>query len=1091
MKKHINIWLGILFIVLVGFSLFNTSPVVKAAFEVRSLIGYVDPKIGVQNGGSCVIGPQVPFGSINPSPDTPNGGTDGYDPASNIRGFSQTHVSGTGGNSKYGNFLISAQTGLNISEIGHDSAKANEVAAAGYYGVDLTKYGIRAEVTATSHSAIYCFTCPSSTETNIIIDLGHYIPSDILGSSGGPQGGDVYIDNANNKITGWGSYSGGWDGTAYNIYFSAKFSKTSTGYGTFKDGTITQGSTSSNGGEIGGFFKYSTTAGEKIYVKIAISMVSIAKADQFLTGEIPAFDFAATRTACESAWNNALSAILIDDDAASSDKKKIFYTSLYHAMIMPRNRTGDCPWGSTASYYDDHYCGWDTFRSQFPLMVLIRESEARGIINSYITRHAHDGYVCDAFIAGHNAIAQGGNSPDNDIADAYVKGVSGVDWNAAYAVSKWHADNKRSASYRSGDRGWVPHGTIDDQPTTSCSKSVEYTYNDFCVAQVANGLGLTADYTKYVNRSKQWENLWNSGLSSDGYNGFIQPKDSNNAWISYDPKTWTGWGGPYFYEGTGWEYSYHLAHDFARLIQLMGGATTFVSRTQHLFDAGLSSIWNEPGFLPTRTFNYALRPDLTSDYARRAIAGWTTTQYPGDEDSGAMGSFYVWSALGFFPNAGQDVYLINGPLFQKITIQMENGNNIVITGTNASDTNKYIQSATLNGASFDRNWFRHSEIKNGANLVFTMGSSASTWGRSSVPPSLSTGGTPTPTPTSGPTATPAPTPTPGPTSTPTLTPTASPTPVPGSNIALNKTATANQFVTGEDPPKAVDGISTYPSKWCSNVSGDKWLKLDLGQNYTINRWVVKHCGAGGEPVNWNTSDFKLQKSSDGNTWTDVDSVVGNTANITDRNVTAFTNRYVRLYITKPTSDTDIAARIYEFELYSSSGPTSTPTPTPSPGSTATPTPSPTPATNKILNGEFDNGTTSWTLYNFNTGGSTMAAVTGAGLSGTYALKNTITNGGTLDWHVQIMQLFPLTSGKSYKITFKAKADAGKTIKVVFQQNYSPYSQYYNQAVNVTTSAADYGTFTYNCTTTDANVNFMFFTGGNNSAVYIDKVVVTE
>ena len=186
-------------------------------------------------------------------------------------------------------------------------------------------------------------------------------------------------------------------------------------------------------------------------------------------------------------------------------------------------------------------------------------------------------------------------------------------------------------------------------------------------------------------------------------------------------------------------------------------------------------------------------------------------------------------------------------------------------------------------------------------------------------------------------------PIPTPTSTPTPTPAPTPTPISAPstmNIALNKTATCNQSVSGEDAYKAIDGSITNDSKWCSDVSGDKWLQVSLNGNYYISRWVVKHAGAGGEDVGYNTKDFKLQKSADGTNWTDVDTVTGNTANITDRTVSQFLAQYVRLYITTPTNNGNVAARIYELELYN--GSSGTPTPTPTPGPTATPTVTPTP-----------------------------------------------------------------------------------------------------------------------------------------------------
>jgi alpha-mannosidase len=252
----------------------------------------------------------------------------------------------------------------------------------------------------------------------------------------------------------------------------------------------------------------------------------------------------------------------------------------------------------------------------------------------------------------------------------------------------------------------------------------------------------------------------------------------------------------------------------------------------------------------------------------------------------------------------------------------------------------------------------------------------------------------------------------------------------GQNYALNTSATANQYVTGEEPSKAVDGAVDNNSKWCSNVGGDKWLRLDLGQSYSINRWIVKHAGAGGEDVSWNTSDFKLQKSSDGTTFTDVDSVTGNTANITDRTVTAFSSRYVRLYITKPTNSADSAARIYELELYGNQGPTPTPTPTPTPGPTATstpaqsptptatpgptatPTPTPLPGGDYIID-NFESGIASWSTYQ---GTGTVSIALAAGNPGN-AMAITYTGGDY--WGVQKSIQKDISAYANFSIDMKA------------------------------------------------------------------------
>jgi predicted alpha-1,2-mannosidase len=706
-------------------------------FEIRNLTGYVDPRNATETPGNCVIGPQVPWGSINPSPDTPGGDTDGYTTNSKIRGFSQTHVSGTGGGSRYGNFLVSPQIGLAVGETAHDSNKTGELAACGYYKVTLSDYNITSEVTPTQNSAIYRLTFPSSTDANILIDLGHYITRDILARDGGATAGTVTVDNLNNKISGWGTYRGGWGATDYNIYFCAKFSKSPAGYGTWKNGVVTAGSTTNSVSayqdRIGGYFKFSTTANEIIYLKIAVSMKSTSNAETLLNNEIPAWDFDGVRSTCEAKWNDVLSTILIDDPTATTDQLKLFYTNFYHCLVMPRDRTGDCPWGWAGQYWDDQYAGWDTFRSVFPLYSLVKESVLKNNILSYIERYNYNGgpnYVADAYIAGYNGMVQGGDDVDPVIVEAYAKGIAGIDWNAAYNILKYHADNIRTADYRLNNRGWIPDDSAID--SRRGSKTVEYAFNDFNAAMVACGLG-KAEYNAYLTRSGQWENIWKPDKSDEGYSGFLQPRKADMTWVDFDPDSAAD--NNRFYEGKSWGYSYYVPQNMARLVSLMGGSATFVNRTKYYFDQGKHDWTNEPCFLVSRLFNYSLRPDLTSNYVRSGMSRWTLTNSPGNDDSGGMGSWYVFSAMGFFPVAGTDLYLINGPMFQKITIQMENGANIVINGPRASDSaNKYVQSATLNGVALNKAWFRHSEITNGATFTFTMGSTASGWGQTGNPP---------------------------------------------------------------------------------------------------------------------------------------------------------------------------------------------------------------------------------------------------------------------------------------------------------------------------------------------------------------------
>jgi predicted alpha-1,2-mannosidase len=723
----------VLFILFIG-SISGTSQ------TTDTLINYVDSKIGTFNDGSnCVIGPQMPFGSINPSPQTPNGNMAGYDPNQPIRGFGQLHVSGTGWG-KYGQVFVSPQIGLAVGETDHDSPKSNETAYPFEYGVTLERYNIRTEFVPSYHCALYRFIFPKSDSACILIDLTHNIPMDIVTYIGGSvSAGSITIDLKNSGITGFGKYSGGFGSGEYMVYFAAVFSRYPDSAGTWKNGIVRSNNLecaiADTNDRIGAYLKYQTKANDTLYMKIAVSLKSIEQANIWLNHEIPDWNYDKVKTAAKGAWNDELSKIRIE--TGSQADKQIFYTAMYHAMLMPRNRTDDMhDFAKGVPVWDDQYAVWDTWRSLFPLMVLINPKMVAGNINSFIERYKLNKRVQDAYIAGNDMIEeQGGNNPDNIIADAYVKGLDGVDWNEAYTVIKHDADKER-AGYQGNDnfkisdpmmgiykaKGWIPAGIM------SCSKSLEYSYNDFCASQIAKGLGKTEDYNKYFKRSQLWMNLWNPDASSDGYKGFIVPKSSGGSFLDIDMKTnWGSWK-EYFYEGNSWTYSLFVPHQFPKLISLSKGKVTYANKLDYAFKNNLIDYSNEPAFLAVYSFIYACRPDLTSYWVRKLLAnGFTLKGYPGNDDSGAMSSWYIFNSMGFFPNAGQNIYYLTGSLFNKVTLMLANNKKLIIETENASKTNMYVQSCTLNGKVWDKAWILHDSIQNGAVIKFVMGPNPSNW----------------------------------------------------------------------------------------------------------------------------------------------------------------------------------------------------------------------------------------------------------------------------------------------------------------------------------------------------------------------------
>ena len=264
--------------------------------------------------------------------------------------------------------------------------------------------------------------------------------------------------------------------------------------------------------------------------------------------------------------------------------------------------------------------------------------------------------------------------------------------------------------------GWIPAGKMSNSIT------LEYAYNDFCAAQMAKQLGTPSEYKKYLDRSSKWVNLWNPDAESDGYKGFIVPRRLGNGYVDIDlKKNWGSWK-DYFYEGNSWTYSYFVPHQFEKLVELSGGKQQFAKRLQHGFEKNLIDYGNEPAFLAVHSFHYANRSDLASYYVRKLMKErFTEEGYMENDDSGAMSSWFIFSSMGFFPNAGQNIYYLTGSSFPSTTLTMGNGKVLKITAKNASEKNIYIRSCKINGKPWSKFWFTHNDIANGGTIEFVMG----------------------------------------------------------------------------------------------------------------------------------------------------------------------------------------------------------------------------------------------------------------------------------------------------------------------------------------------------------------------------------
>lgn len=707
----------------------------------KSLADYVDTKIGVigTRASNCVLGPQLPFGCINPSPQSISDSPAGYSPQNPTRGFAQLHVSGTGGDGRYGHFLISPQTGMAMGEYQHDSPADNLETRAYYFKSFLKRYGITTEISPSMHSAIYRFTFPKSDSATVLIDAAQSVAKDIRmkrAKNVEILENSIEIDKDKRTIRGMIYIRGGWNcSIPYKFYFVASFNKPVAETGVWKDSVVIRGKNSVVRDcsdkkaiqRIGMYCRFKTTEGQQLLMKVATSLTGYENAEKFLETEIPEWDFEKVVKEGKNTWEKQLEKIRID---ATGDQKKLFYTAMYHTMVMPRDFSGDNPhWKGDKPFWNDQYAIWDTWRTLFPLHVLINPGMVRDNILSFVDRLDHNGMVRDAFISGNDAgNDQGGNNVDNIIADAFVKSVPGIDWNEAYRVLKFNADHERKGDGKNNsvylEKGWIPSGKM------ATSYTLEYAYNDFCVATVAKGLGKTADYKKYLDRSNGWINLWNNKLESKGYTGFMDTRDNNNKFINLDPAEYQkSWTGPY-YEGTSWTYSYFVPHNIEKLVSLMGGSKNFSDRLNFALKNDLIDYRNEPSFLALRSFSHAGRPDLTSLWVHNALLqNFDLTGGLGNDDSGAQSSWFIFSSLGFFPNAGQDIYYLNAPLFKKSEITLWNGKKLLITADNLDEKNYYIKSCKINGKIWENAIFRHGDIAEGGTIELELSDKPTGWGR--------------------------------------------------------------------------------------------------------------------------------------------------------------------------------------------------------------------------------------------------------------------------------------------------------------------------------------------------------------------------
>lgn len=743
---------------------------------------FVNPFIGTQGEGNTFPGAACPFGMVKLGPDCGDLHSNmGYRADGDVHGFSHLHVSGTGGGCKYGNILVYPFTGdLKIKNYG--SSRTSERAEAGYFTMELDGGNVLAELTCTPHTGLHRYTFQTSGERGILIDAGSILgASACCGEHQTLLGSEIEI-LSNHEIVGQNRVSGGWNmGKAFTVYFYACFDTPAHSYGTWKSGVKTENKRAEydSGEPTGAWFIYDGDVGQKVEVRVGISFISIGKARENYLREAATFSFDCVRANARNEWNRYLCRVKIDSEDRTALTK--FYTALYHTLLQPVDKTGEnALWHSNAPYYDDFYCLWDTYRTNHPLLTLLAPERETDIVNSLIDIYKHDGYMPDGRSGDSNGRTQGGSNAEMVVADALLKDLPGINYEEALEAMLKDAEVDPGAEARVHGRGGLSDyhtlGYVSTDFERAGTRTLEYAANDWAIAQCALKMGKQDLYEKYAQRAGNWENLWKP-IEFEGIKGFIMPRKANREWDEdftdpiweyytetpsyqlgivpyhslpekahrkeiFTPSSAGSWCS-FFYETNSWEYSLYAPHDVARLIEKCGGRDAFLHRLDRFFHEGYFNISNEPGFLTPCLYIYAGRQDKTVECVNRLLKRYYTDKadgLPGNDDSGAMSSWYVFHQLGLFPNAGQDVYLITAPRFQKTQLSLGNNRQLTIVAENFSPKNLYVKSIELNGKPWKQAWLRHADIAEGGVLKFVMTHHPTRWGETLLPPSRSING---------------------------------------------------------------------------------------------------------------------------------------------------------------------------------------------------------------------------------------------------------------------------------------------------------------------------------------------------------------
>ncbi|MBM4387912.1 MAG: GH92 family glycosyl hydrolase, partial [Deltaproteobacteria bacterium] len=595
------------------------------------------------------------------------------------------------------------------SKFSHES----ETASPGYYSVTLDDYKIKAEMTATGRCGFHRYTFPESENSRILMDIGH--------TRGESVDGFVEIAGTN-AIKGFGIYNVfpaisfllmNDPGTTAitNVHFYAEFSKPFESFGVWRSSDVSPGVKTASGQDVGAFVNYKTAQDEAVEVRVCISFIDAEQARDNFKREIEGRSFEEVRDGARKEWNRLLNMIQVE--GGTDEQRTIFYSALYRAMFQPADyseygRYWDGSDGKGTvydaggySFYNDDWCMWDTFRTTHPLQILIEPERRDDIIQSMVRMYEHGGWLpkCTWQATGYSRIMIG-NHALSIIADAFMKGFDGFDVEKAYEGMKKGATEDNPNPLSEGGCGYLNNGTPPDYVNLgyvpnecdivqSVSMTLEYAYDDFCLANLAKALGREEDYGYFIGRAGNYRNNFNPA------HGFMQRKNRKGEWIEpFDPAAPEG-----FCEADSWKYTWFVPHDVKGLIDLIGGREKFVEKLDAFFDGGHYDAGNEPDFHAPYLYVYSGAPWKTQKKVRELMEKhFKNDPYglPGNDDAGATSAWFVFSAMGLYPvNPGDAAYEIGSPVFDKTTIYLNEdhykGGKFVIEAKRSSEDDIYTQ----------------------------------------------------------------------------------------------------------------------------------------------------------------------------------------------------------------------------------------------------------------------------------------------------------------------------------------------------------------------------------------------------------------